>query len=141
MLKKPKCANWSLWEGNEVEGNTDKGVKTLFIRKIVDKKEILSWLNAYDRIWFCEEFQDQDFIKQAIKIHNNINISLYVNDIDKYTKWNLKNSRVYLKIPIVLKPKDYICIGKPFEDESFEIGSGFKVKPKDYINDKNKGIK
>jgi len=62
-MKKPPCSDWGIWEGSEIEGLTQIGVKTLFVRRLptglllsvlVGKLQIKGM--KYDRIWFCKEF-------------------------------------------------------------------------------------
>lgn len=142
----PKCKSWKIWTGPEVEGTADRGVFTLFIREIPDlnffdpidlKMGRLSRILknvAFNRVWFCKEFRDWDVIRKIADLAVTVVLEAVPGEIIPQDL-RLK-IRVYWKIPEILPRKgDFICIGPPYFDEAFEIGTGTKVDAKEYASD------
>jgi len=131
MLKLPKCSKWNLWEGKEIEGNTDLGTKTLFVRAGNFEK----YKKKFSRIWFCKEYRNFDKIRNVIDTHQ-VALEVTLNDISEIPSDVFQRVKIYLKVDATLKNGDEICIGTPFYDEAFLIGSGNSVHGEQYQNDK-----
>lgn len=125
--------NWSVWEGPEIEGHTDLGVKTLFVRDNfypLERDEDKKLLDSYDRIWFCAEYIHIDVINYIADTLNK-SVCYELNPLFKREEIS-PNVQCYLKVKFNLLPKDHICVGLPYNDESFVIGTGNKVSVSDY---------
>jgi len=145
-MSDPECSTWKMWTGKEIEGTTDIGEDTLFIRSASNFaiKEILTRSPHIKRIWFCDEYVRHLRFKHVVyKFLNELlddskyKICLEVSESSlTYLNSRLyEKAQLYLKVPSVLKEGDFVCVGKPFEDEAFEIGKGAKVIPQDYSKD------
>lgn len=143
--KLPPCAAWDVWKGPEIEGYVSKGVQTLFIRSLAKFPDIkptddLSFLrrnSGCKRVWFCKEFTNWGLLK-AIGAHfDEVCIEVEPKCLLSIPERLRRTARIYLKIvlPVALKTGDHVCVGLPFADESFEIGKGARVAPKDYLRD------
>jgi len=138
----PPCSKWNIWEGDEIEGFTDIGIETLFIRD-ANKKEIKKYSKSYSRIWLTNEYQkiSKKNVKFLLSLQKHICIDL---TLDKYLKLKRKertdildNFQIYIRInDLKLKPRDHIKIGDLFYEESFLVGSGKIVNTNLYHNDK-----
>jgi hypothetical protein len=142
---KPPCADWKLWTGAEIEGTSELGSKTLFIRSlsdfnVVDQKQFaeqLAELSGCKRVWFCKEFRDWKFLENIASHFESVCIEALPNNYVNIPKRIRLKYRIYVKVIMPnLKPGDFICVGEPFMDEAFEIGKGATVKPEDYLKDK-----
>jgi len=130
-----------MWVGKEVEGRTDLGEKTLFVRECPDITLLLKALGDYqiNRIWFCATFLDYQMIqKLALNKTLKICMEIYWDQVIPYDL--TQRCQLYLKLnparsKTVLKTGDHICYGLPFQDESFQIGTGNKVTKADYGKD------
>jgi hypothetical protein len=142
MNRKPACANWSVWEGVEVEGLADLGVSTLFVRHLPSgEKQARSFLRAqktrYSRIWFCAEFRDWSMVKYAFKLFPSVCVEINYGHEQSVPSTIRQRARLYLKVRdwVGLKAGDYVCFGSAYADEAFELGAGKLVSPKDYSSD------
>lgn len=137
----PKSKDWKIWKGGEIEGSKDLGVQTLFIRELkVDEKADLSFLPAKSkckRVWFCKEFTDWKLLKRIAALFETVCIEVEPKNLESIPIEFRKKYNIYLKVILNydLKPGDFVCVGKPYEDEAFAIGSGNKVKPEQYGKD------
>lgn len=155
----PECAKWNLWRGVEIEGQTDVGVPTLFVRNAT-KVEIFSALDSgykLTRVWLCEEFlKGEDLIEMccwllAFKRGLSVAVAVKIGDVitadtarlkilQKFTSKldAMKAARfaVYYKLQLKgVREGDHICVGNAFADEAFRIGDGRKVTPDMYKDD------
>lgn len=148
----PNCAHWNLWVGREVEGTVDVGTPTLFCRNFPINREgntpeaKLNWLYAQavkaaklptiKRIWFCKEWRDELVVLAAIKAGWDVCVEM---DLKFRSSWSypsiMLNARIYFKLPIILKPGDFLCVGRAYRDEAFQIGGGVPVTPQLYGSD------
>lgn len=139
-LEAPDCANWNMWVGPEIEGYTDLGEMTLFVRKasfdqIVDaiiKTKV--W-----RIWFCDEFElDDKELETLIRVDESKTFVIGCT-YKKYltlSKFVKENFQIYIQLnDLILKEGDHIKVGSLFYEESFMIGRGKVSNPKLYSND------
>ena len=139
----PPCSKWQVWSGVEVEGQSQRGEPTLFIRAIPPEWNPLHWQRVtknkdgslkFKRVWFCAEFTDWEHVRFAMRTIPTVCVE--VKAIDAWPPADiLKNAVIYLKLPLTLKPGDHVCVGQPFEDEAFMIGTGQKVGNGDYLQD------
>jgi hypothetical protein len=137
---RPECANWKIWTGLEIEGSSEIGETTLFIRELVvtDLEADYSFMNrggSIKRIWFCKEFVDWPFLRVLSKHFAIVCIEATPKTYENIPKDIRSNFRIYLKVKQELKPGDFICVGPGFMDEAFQIGTGKKVTPEMYQND------
>lgn len=139
---KPKCADWNLWIGNEIEGDYDIGHLTLFVREAT-MTEIEKAIANHDitRVWFCKEYI-KNHMHSAGSLcgrHHKVKFVAEVtyDMLNIVTKRIRRNAVFYLKLPelVRLQNDDYICVGLPYEDEALRLGSGNRVKPEDYEED------
>jgi hypothetical protein len=142
MKAKPPCAEWSMWLGPEIEGTASRGVQTLFIRslsaysglKITDDLSFLA--RKANRVWFCKEFTNWVLMQAIAKHFQEVCVEVEPKCFENIPLVIRQRARIYLKVAVPLKPGDHICVGPAFEDESFAIGQGIKVDPKDYYADR-----
>lgn len=138
--KLPPCSEWNLWLGEEIEGHSQLGTVTLFVRKIPPGITLKYFEDTAEqgitRIWFCKEFTDwENLIAIAEKFsHRCLEVTPETLPLIPVAvrQW----VRFYLKIPAQLWPGDHVCVGPAFADEAFEIGKGKKVTPSEYEKDK-----
>lgn len=146
-MNQPPCATWEMWKGGEVEGNVSVGVQTLFIRSL-DKFpqltpdsdfSVLRTRSGCSRVWFCKEFLKWKFIDAIAPHFDETCIEVEPQAFTAIPNRLRKLARIYVKVILPdglnLKAGDFICVGPPFNDESFQIGRGNKVKPEQYLND------
>ncbi len=137
-----------MWIGREIEGQTDLGVKTLFVRyspaieivQVLEERQI-------QRIWFCKEYlrgRSIEQLKSTFEILEEkfpgikICIELQLSDYHQFASALRVYGTFYLKMGdnlSLLANGDHVCIGSAFTDESFRIGSGNKVSPDQYLKD------
>jgi hypothetical protein len=147
MSKLPPCASWKIWKGNEVEGTKEIGEPTLFIRSlegfVATEDSDFSFLaekSKCRRVWFCSDFICKDFDKWKIvssiaKHFLSICLEVEPKNLESVPLEFRKKFTIYLKVNAILKKGDVVCVGQPFNDESWEVGTGKKVNPKDYERD------
>lgn len=143
--KLPDCSKWHVWKGPEVEGHSKKGVQTLFIRSLdkfprISPSDDLSFLRKNSnctRVWFCKEFTNWSLLKAIGKHFDEVCIEVEPKCLLAIPQKLRESCRIYLKVvlPVQLKQGDHVCVGLPFADEAFEIGTGASVNPTDYQND------
>lgn len=131
---KPNCSTWSIWEGLELEGNVDIGVKTLFIRNC-SKEDITKHCKNYTRIWFCEEFKNWELIRYCKTLCPNINLAVYYEDMKDLPVDIFDMCRLYVKLNLQLKHGDQLGVGKDFRQEFFVIDNGIKIDNTIYHKD------
>lgn len=152
---RPPCADWAVWKGPEIEGTKGVGVATLFIRSLASFKlqpdADWKWIrekSACPRVWFCKEFFTQgikgedgtflawDFIRAIGKHFDEVCLEVEPQHLPGVPRDVKKKARLYVKVNIEqLKAGDFICVGPTFADESFELGTGAKVNPEQYLQD------
>lgn len=130
----PPCYTWGIWEGYEIEGNVDIGVKTLFIRKC-SKDDILQYCKLYTRVWFCEEFKNWELIRLSKTLCSNINLAVYYEDVKDVPVDIFNICRMYVKFNLQLKQGDQLGVGENFNQEFFSIGTGIKIDKQIYFQD------
>lgn len=157
-MNEPDCSKWKVWIGNEIEGHTDLGRMTLFVREMPIGETFQSLFRLakeahsapITRIWFCEEFFHNPirwgFCYEAVEA-GFVQVCLcfvfpfYSSALEWFIKskpYPTANVQLYLKLLSDLKflrNGDHVCIGDKFADESFCIGQGKKVSPDDYRKD------
>jgi hypothetical protein len=151
----PECAEWSVWFGKEVEGTIDVGEETLFIRNLGEKSfvEIVQEARKrnVERVFFTEEFNFWPTIRDALvyfpkvcKAHRIGEPFWAVGELptisdDEIPADVVARCRMYWKMPIpptlFIKDGDQICVGKSFNEEIFEAGTGKKCRPEQYKDD------
>lgn len=137
----PPCAHWKLWLGPEIEGASDLGKLTLFVRHAT-AEAILAALLAYpavSRVWFCKEYFSGRSRADVLRTIESLGGLRVCSEID-YSNlaefgWLRGWSVFYVKFPYALEEGDHICVGSAFSDEAFRIGDGNKVKPSQYLGD------
>ena len=142
----PPCATWQIWYGKEIEGSTDIGATTLFMRKLdctvddwnrleSDMAPRLTRQGTVSRIWFCKEFTNWRLMVAIGKHFEKVCVEVAHKSYDHLPRGIKMNYQIYIKLPLMLKPGDHVCVGAPFNDEAFEIGKGVRVKPEQYLSD------
>lgn len=137
----PPCADWKVWVGCEVEGSSGLGEKTLFIRQLTVANPLttdFSFLTkggTISRVWFCKEFTDWRTLRAIRRLFSETCVEVTPKTIENVPKDIRNECRLYLKVNVSLKKGDYVCVGPPFSDESFEMGTGHSVKETDYLKD------
>jgi hypothetical protein len=139
---KPPCADWQVWMGPEVEGESKLGHKTLFIRALPEPKlqtlyDIVKKYPDVRRAWFCSVFKHYKIIWDALNLFEEVCLEVMVPSKEQPPGPLLMRARVYYKfcLPLFLKKGDHVCFGVPYADESFEIGKGRRVSPEKYMSD------
>lgn len=143
---KPPCANWNVWKGAEVEGVSELGAATLFIRRPSPDLGTVFWQHSKGckRVWLCKEYlktRAKDELKADIaalrKYGMTVAVEIMLEDVWKYSYLAPTEAVVYVKIPNAdwLRKGDHVCIGPAFSDEAFCIGSGASVTPDAYAKD------
>ncbi len=144
----PPCARWEIWIGKEVEGEREHGEETLFIRdlghKTIAELFMLCKQRKIERVWFCEEFGNWEIVREALVYFKKVCVAMrYPNCSPFRNPWPPSDVaarvRLYLKVVIpsqfFLKNEDQICVGRPYNEETFEWGSVKETSPSDYLND------
>jgi len=129
---KPECHDWGIWEGNEIEGTTDMGVITLFVRRGDPSK----YWDEYQRLWFCKEYQDYDMLLKAKNLGKIVALEVTPETLLVLPREVRLSVQLYLKIDAGLKIGDHVCVGTAFKDQAFMIGEGAKVEPWQYSGDR-----
>ncbi len=140
----PECSKYNIWSGLEIEGHTGLGEETLFIRKLEVKPADLTeqLLNSFTRngkrtrVWFCKEFKNWKLLKVLSNHFKTVCLEVEMGTQSMVPRDIYNTVTIYLKVPIMLKPGDHVCVGPAFSDEAFKIGTGKRVNPDDYKNDK-----
>lgn len=143
----PECSKWSIWIGKEVEGSSDIGVETLFIRSLsttVDEFErqadalipAMTRRGEITRVWFCKEFTDWKLLRAIAKHFKTVCMEVSIKQYGNLPRDFQTDFTIYLKVNLLMKAGDHICVGPPFQDEAFKIGTGVKVTPQQYSNDR-----
>lgn len=148
-VKLPDCANWKLWLGKEIEGDRDVGQLTLFVRDtpwelsgdshkdfddlmLSTRHHVIR--GSVSRIWFCEQFRNYEIMREAISRGFKVCVELTLRNMVLQPDI-LDKATIYVKLPLQLKEGDFVCIGRPYRDEAFRIGTGTKVTPEQYAED------
>jgi hypothetical protein len=146
-METPPCSTWSIWVGKEIEGTTDIGVSTLFIRRIPESQckperdfSFMAGLGGgIKRVWFCKEFMNWPVMEAIAKHFEHCCIEATPVSYVAIPKRIRDRFQVYIKVSfghgLNLKPGDVVCVGPAFADEAFTIGQGAKVEPNLYLND------
>ena len=143
-MKNPPCSEWKVWRGKEIEGTTQIGVETLFIRDLPGATvesmtpEFLAKISRNGqtaRVWFCKEFSDWPLARAIIKWFKTACLEVNHRTVDCVPKDLKATCVLYYKVPSQLKRGDFICAGPAFNDEAFAIGTGASVKPENYLAD------
>lgn len=152
--------------GREVEGSEDRGHITLFIRAAETKPAIEQGLPLaiykypelcpVKRVWFCHEFffgrspeSIQFEMEEALRRFERVCVTFYIGHgawdaptvFHSLGKEYPDRFRTYWRIPWQLREPmnagDFICVGPPFSEETFQVGVnlGTTVKPQDYKDD------
>lgn len=150
MKNKLPQSEWKIWKGKEVEGTKGVGEMTLFIRSLegynlTEESDVafLAERSKCKRVWFTKEFlvwcwaiaKNWKILENIAKHFETVCLETEPKDLDSIPLKFRKKFTVYLKVNSVLKKGDFVCVGRPFEDEAFEVGKGKKVNPKDYAGD------
>jgi hypothetical protein len=137
----PPCANWQLWVGAEIEGASDLGERTIFVRFLPagTTGEFLREKTKANRIWFCKEFTDWHRLRKIAEAFDpsKVCIEVMLNRYNSLPSDFRQRFRIYVKVPELhgMKPGDHVCIGLPFQDEAFQVGNGKRVASSDYEKD------
>lgn len=142
-FEKPPCANWKLWVGEEVEGTTSIGTRTLFIRSLEEFPDLvagsnLSALRTFSkasRVWFCKEFRNWELLMGIMTHFDEVCVEVLAHQISSLPARIRKRATLYVKLDVDLKAGDFVCVGPAFADEAFKIGTGAKVTPDLYRKD------
>jgi len=146
---RPPCADWALWTGPEVEGRTDLGIETLFVRSVDCLQGVIDKYKPA-RVWLCKEYlahiKANPGMEDALKLtltelekkgtHVCLELTYYSSFYWKsYRKFS--NVHFYVKMPSLdfLRADDYVCVGKAFHDELFAIGTVPRLSPALYMKD------
>jgi hypothetical protein len=134
----PPCSEWKIWVGPEIEGHTDLGEMTLFIRDCFTIKAHEYLLMKYSRVWFCKEFiteKNYPTMRWVIAGPRTVCLEVTLDMLDTLPPDIYDDCQLYLKVEATLKPGDHVCMGLPFKDEAFLVGEGQRVKPTQYLQD------
>lgn len=146
-ILKPACASWKIWLGPEIEGNTDRGVITCFVRELPpsvgrwDQLMKMMLEHKVSRWWFCEEFfttyrDAWNVVNLFASMYPKVCVCLDIFQRNKMPDRIPDNVTLYYKLELRhLRKGDHVCIGPKYADEAFEIGTGAKVTPKEYAQD------
>jgi hypothetical protein len=127
----------NLWVG-AIEGHTDVGAITLFIRQATLKEIVAAWETRQHirRFWFCKEFTDWASLQFFADLGGfTLCVETTPLNFHRVPTRLREKCQLYLKLDMALKKKDHICIGPAFSDESFCVGSGAVVRPAQYSKD------
>ena len=138
-IYKPPCADWNVWLGREVEGETDIGEMTLFIRKLSPHRTVSEYVEQFKgkvhRVWFCKEFRDWKALAYMSQYFPKVCLEVCRENYSSIPKEIFVRCVLYYKLPVVLKKGDYVCVGPEFADESFRLGKGNEVVQQKYCRD------
>ncbi len=134
----PACAFWKVWIGPEIEGQSDLGERTLFIRQATPARieELISIYGPQvKRVWVCKEFTHWDSVRRLRAVFDKVVVEVNRHNVGMLPKEVFEGCQLYYKLPVELKQGDYVCVGQAFSDESFRIGKGDQVDPAMYRQD------
>ena len=144
MSNKPPCADWQMWTGLEIEGHSERGAVTLFVRggnifKAIAENPLCKQVI---RIWLCKEFLFGNSKEKLISVCRTLSesgdytiaVEVPLSQLAEYM-YLRPYVYFYIKWETHLRSGDHICIGEPFHDENFRIGDGMKMSPQPYMND------
>jgi hypothetical protein len=136
---KPPCSEWGIWEGPEIEGHSQLGEMTLFVRRGDFRPYLLQ--KKYKRVWICREFYNWALLSDVITNHITegqiVAIEVTPNTIGGVPDWVFETLEVHYKWAVNPKKGDHVCLGQPFHEYSFKIGDEKpSVNPTMYLNDK-----
>ena len=144
----PECAKWKMWVGPEVEGHSELGEQTLFIRDLAttaqqfsaQAEELVPRMTkngTIRRVWFCKEFVNWPLLREISRHFRTSCLEVTPKTYGNVPRDLMSNCVIYLKITdFFLKPGDHVCVGPNFQDEAFKIGTGAKVSPESYAGDR-----
>lgn len=146
----PPCSEWRVWTGPEVEGATDVGVDTLFVRETSNLEELLI-KHKPRRVWLCKEYLAackgdavrEETLAQCIAALHLLGGLIVCVEVTYFSAFYWKklskfsNVRFYVKLPGLsfLKAGDHVCVGAAFNDEIFPIGTGQRMDASAYLKD------
>ena len=141
----PECARWAIWEGPEVEGSTDLGAVTLFVRKGLHFPCYIT--EHTKRIWICKEMLNRidseigrDIISALKGVRPDLKWAFEIpySQLEHYRHLRAFGS-LYVKLDLegFLENGDTLCVGRPYNDQFFQLSSTNinRVIPEDYKND------
>lgn len=140
----PPCSEWRLWEGIEIEGFTDMGVTTLFIRDAT-KEELDVFIPQYERIFvgsgFVKAGISPEFMQYLKSFGKKLCFEIHFEDYVKLHNEGrtdiIGEHQVYLQINnFALKEGDHVKIGDFFKEEIFLSGTGMRTPFEAYFGDK-----
>lgn len=134
----PPCSSWRVWLGPEIEGQTDLGERTLFIREATPERIeelIKTYSPTVKRVWVCKEFIYWESIRRLKAAFGKVVLEVSRHTYGAMPKELFDQCQLYYKLPVELKQGDYVCVGPAFSDESFRIGKGDQVDPAMYRRD------
>ena len=137
-MNKPPCSEWGIWEGPEIEGHSQLGEMTLFVRR-GNFLPILKNRN-YKRVWFCREFCDWAALHELLD-SPSVDGSIFAIEVTPETlsnvpSWVFKHLEVHYKWAVDPKKGDHICLGQPFNEFSFQLDTPkASVSPDMYLGD------
>lgn len=141
----PPCSKWKIWEGPEVEGSTQIGAVTLFVREGIHFP--IHVTEHTQRIWFCKEMLDTlstpagfRLLEGFRRVRPNITLAFEV-PLDTLSCWLplRKFGAFYIKFDLsgYIKPGDTLCFGAPYNDRFHLVSAAATpVQPYDYSSDK-----
>lgn len=152
MIQKPPCADWKVWIGPEVEGETQRGEPTLFVREATHYKLndlLLIECPHIKRVWFCEEFVEtpiaefvvEHVLRTLLQVDVALSIETKPDLIESWTTWRKslpealrKRISFYFRLRTDWNEGDHICVGPAYSDSIIKIPPA-SVSPIDYVKD------
>lgn len=143
IVPPPPCAVWKVWLGPEIEGQTDLGERTLFVRAATPARieELVAlYVPQVKRVWVCKEFRSWNCIRRLRAAFDKVVMEVDRHNLGMLPPDLFNGCQLYYKLSVNLKQGDYVCVGPAFSDESFVIGRGDQVDPAMYRRDESVDI-
>jgi len=145
-VQMPANMLWRVWVGREAEGpQKERGKLTLFIRSLDTPNDpvVLSQVDfsvfkthkrfpgeEIRRVWFCREYTrlaQWNVVNAFRKVFDEVFIECTPGSFDSLPKELRLAATIVVKVPLMLKDGDWVCVGGAYQDETFVIGGGSKV--------------
>ena len=126
----PECSKWDIWYGKEVEGHTDIGEYTLFVRRGDFMPYIEKLPEGTNRIWFCKEYlfkcvfhNDFRALLWAIEFFHVTCLDVPVELLRQLPRNITLQCRLYVRLgDVSLGLGDQISWGKAYNEKYIAVG-------------------
>lgn len=118
-----------MWSGLEVEGRSELGFKTLFVRDAT-LDDIAKHAKRFRRVWFTKEFRAWYIVIGMIEGGWRVALDVPASTIHEIPLFVLKRASIYAKFPTgpaelhdpsLLRYANVLAFGEPFSESFYEL--------------------